>query len=800
MPIRKKDAAWLTAAAIVTAALAVGINAQPDEIGNNTTLAVEIAIGLSVAIIVYYFSSKSDTEIKGILKRITAIAEEQDRLKERQTAKARRELVENLNNISKDTKRGLYYADLQTRRVLPNVDKDAIEVVCNSVRAHIDGLDRLNTPDHDIFSTSDKKRLHTLKMWSDKPVGEVDGVKFCMTLRRIVDDWLKSMDRAEGADLEAEQAGTELAISAEVDRTVYPIGGTVYVRTRVIPVIAGENILFQAFDQKGNRLWSEEIDPQDAGSDPSLSARGIFEASFQILGPEWKTECRYRITATFRGQTADVEFFVNHHVPVIESDKPAYTLPSAMIITVVDPDSNKDNRSVESIGDRPDSRIVIETDLGKIDGYRLVESGPGTGIFQGVVEIEAVELQQKEQGEAAHAASGAGSDDGRIACKKGEEIRIRYTNGEDTAELTARAENSDAAVETDRETYTCTDRVRITVTVSGDSKADLATGGEKACRVSVSTSIGELAGYLLAETEPGVFAGEVCLTGFAGMEKHVGTVRQFGATGGDGPKGGTLACQAKDLIKVAFAGGGLPKTAKASWNMGKIRLDRTAYRVGQTATVTVEDPDMNLDPGAEGSFKVRARSDSDMDGILVTVRETGPATGMFEGRVLLGSSGSSEDDARLRVADGDIVRAEYKDTTVPEMFGSPEVEVGTYSLVTPDGTAVPPLERGRIEIGVRSKKAESEIIMHGDAVAVTVKVVALRCPTDFVAMLQVKNMAGATQETMQHPMDSESGKTEHTFAWTPSEPGVFEVTAFLWRSGDSPFPLCASVTKEVNVV
>lgn len=809
MPIRKKDAAWLTAAAIVTAALAVGINAQPDEIGNNTTLAVEIAIGLSVAIIVYYFSSKSDAEIKGILKRITAIAEEQVRLKERQTAKARRELVENLNNISKDTKRGLHYADLQTRRVLPNVDKDAIEVVCNSVRAHIDGLDRLNTPDYDIFSTSDKRRLHTLKTWSDKPVGEVDGVKFCITIRRIVDGWLKSMDRAKGADLEAEQAGTELAISAEVDRTVYPIGGTVYVRTRVIPVIAGENILFQAFDQNGNRLWGEEIDPQGTGLNPDLSARGIFEASFQILGPEWKTECRYRITATFRGQTADVEFFVNHHVPVIESDKPAYTLPSAMIITVVDPDSNKDNRSVESIGDRPDSRIVIETDLGRIDGYRLVESGPGTGIFQGVVEIEAVELQ-KEQGEAAHAASGAGSDDGRIACKKGEEIRIRYTNGEDTAEMAARAENSDAVVEMDQKIYTCTDKVYIAVAAprfSEPSRAD-AVVDKKEISVSVLSSIGKLDNYVLSETGPdtGIFTGEVCLTGFEGMEDYVrasGGGRRFGTTGGDGPADGTLACQAKDAVEVVFDAGGSRSwgAAAVGWNVGVVALDRPAYRVGETAVVTVVDPDMNLDPDAEDSFKVRLWSDSDRDGIWMTVRETGTATGIFRGSVLFDSQGSSEAEARLQVAVGEAVHVEYKDTTVPESSGAHDTQrIGSSSRITADGTVTPPLERARLEMDVRNEKTGTEVIKSGDAVAVTVKATALERPASFVALVQIESMNGAGPDPMQHLMDSETGPTEHTFAWRPPEPGVFTVTAFLWKSIDHPTPLCEPVTKEVNVV
>ena len=793
----KWPVAGLTAVVALTAVGAIYVDAQFREIGNGATLSVEIGVAVFITIIVYYFSSKSDAEIKCILKRITAIAEEQVRLKERQTAKARRELVENLNNISRDTKMGLHYADLQTRRMLPNVDKDAIEVVCNSVRAHIDSLDRLNTLDHDVLSASDKRRLHTLKTWSDKPVGEVDGIKFCMTIRKIVDDWLKSMDRAEGSDIEAEQ-GVELAISAEVDRTVYPIGGTVYVRTRVIPVITGENITCKVFDQKGNRLWSEEIDPKGAGRDPELSSRGIFETSFQIRGPEWKTECRYRITAAFGGQTADAEFFVNHHVPVIQSDKTAYTLPSTMILTVVDPDSNKDGRSVESIGDRPDSKIVIESDLGRIDGYRLVESGPGTGIFQGLVEIDVGEPQE-ERGQDDHTARGTGGGDGRIACKKGEEIRIRYTNGTDAVELVAHAESSDAVVETDRETYTCTDRVRIAVAVS--TKSDREDGHKKDCRVSVRTSIGELAGYLLAETDAGVFTGEILLTGFEGIEEHVGAGKQFGATGGDGPKGGTLACRAKDTIEVVFDAGDSKsrRAAKASWNMARVRLDRPAYRTGQTAVVTVEDPDMNLDPDAEDSFEVRARSSSDMDGILVTVRETGSATGIFEGRVLLDSSGSSEGGARLLVAEGDTIRAEYKDTTVPETFGSPAVEVGGYSLVTADGKAASPLERARLEMGVRNAKTGTPIIVRGDTAAVTVKAVALERYPDLLLTLQIQSITGATEEPMQERVSSESG-IEHTFAWTPQEPGVFMVTAFLLKSGDSPFPLCAPVSKEVNVV
>lgn len=437
---------WVVASLVgvagATAILAVYMDAQPYEIGNGATLIAEIGVGISIAIIVYYFSSKSDAEIKGVIESTKRITEEQVKLKKRQTAKARQELVENLNSISKCTKLALYVADMHARYTVLNDSDDVIGVMCNNIRAHIDDLDKLNTADYSFFSTSDKGRLHGLKMWSDKPVGDVDRVKFCNTVGHIVDNWLKSMIR-EGANFETIQAGDELVISTAVDRRAYPIGGTVYAKTKVKPLNTRENIHCQVFDQKGNRLWSKEIGLKDGGHD-STSTQNTLETSFRIEGPEWTTERKYTFTATHRGQSASTEFLVNHHVPVIESDKETYKCPSNIIIKVTDPDSDKDGRSVESIGDRPDSNIIIESDLGKIDGYKLVETGPNTGVFQGTVKIVAEgELQPAESSNTAHATHGTANDGGIIVCKGGEEIRIRYTNGTDMVELTTHTENSD---------------------------------------------------------------------------------------------------------------------------------------------------------------------------------------------------------------------------------------------------------------------------------------------------------------------------------------------------------------------
>ena len=806
MSPRKKTAASIAIVMAGTAIFAAYANAQPHEIGNGVTLTVEIGVGLAIAIILFHWSSRREKETQEVLDQIKKVSDQQAEFKNKQSEEAKQELIENLNGISKDAKIALYCTDLQTNRLQTGAE-DSIPGICDDIGVRIRSLDRLNTAARDFLPPDYRKRLHTLaEIRLDEPVDGVNGVRFCMRIKKFVDGWLGNMARPAASD--AGMVGEdETVMSASVDRVVYPIGGTVYVRAKVIPLIKGEKIRCEARGQDGNVLWSSEIDPEDGRRDPELSAQNTFETAFKLGGPEWETERAYAVTAAYKARSATAEFSVGRHMPVLESDKQTYARPSGMVITVIDPDSNKDNKSAEYVGDRPDSRLVIETDLGKIDGCRLAETGPDTGIFQGTVEIVDEGDPQAGPDETARA---NGTGGGRIACRKGGEIRMTYTNGTDTAELTAYAENHNV-VKTDQKTYTCTDKVHITIMAPDFSEPDRVSliGGGKDCTVSVCTSVGELGKYVLAETGPGtgVFTGEVRLTGFAGMEDHIRTgvaaKRRFGATGGNGPTDGTLACRAQDSIEVLFDAGGDRSRGAATveWNAGVVALDRPGYRVGETAVVAVADPDMNLDPDAEDCFKIRVWSDSDKKGIWLTVRETGPATGMFTGSVLFDSSGSSETEARLRVAVGDTVRAEYEDTTVPGSSGAHDARRrSSSSLITGDGTVTPPLERARLEMDIRNEKTGTEVIKSGDAVAVAVKATVIESPASFVAIVQIEGINGASAGPVEHPMDSESGPTEHTFAWTPPAPGVFTVTAFLWKSMDNPVPLCGPVSKEVNVV
>lgn len=65
----------------------------------------------------------------------------------------------------------------------------------------------------------------------------------------------------------------------------------------------------------------------------------------------------------------------------------AYSWTDKVYITVVAPDYNFDSRAVDSIGDTEHDSIKISTREGVLREYRLVETGPDTGIFTGEVTL-----------------------------------------------------------------------------------------------------------------------------------------------------------------------------------------------------------------------------------------------------------------------------------------------------------------------------------------------------------------------------------------------------------------------------
>ena len=85
----------------------------------------------------------------------------------------------------------------------------------------------------------------------------------------------------------------------------------------------------------------------------------------------------------------DVELFIatSDLGAVIELDRDVYTWTDKVFITIVAPDYNFDSNVIDEIGDKDDGEVAVRTRAAEIDGYRLAETGPDTGVFAGEVTL-----------------------------------------------------------------------------------------------------------------------------------------------------------------------------------------------------------------------------------------------------------------------------------------------------------------------------------------------------------------------------------------------------------------------------
>jgi len=93
---------------------------------------------------------------------------------------------------------------------------------------------------------------------------------------------------------------------------------------------------------------------------------------------------------------------------------------------------------------------------------------------------------------------------------------------------------------------------------------------------------------------------------------------------------------------------------------GTVALDRTYYPAPSTATVTVEDADLDLNPSGRDSVNVEIASTTEATSEIVTLFETGNQTKTFVGSIAL-VLGAAAPDGKLQVANGNTVKVAYHD-------------------------------------------------------------------------------------------------------------------------------------------
>jgi hypothetical protein len=500
---------------------------------------------------------------------------------------------------------------------------------------------------------------------------------------------------------------------------------------------------------------------------------------------------------------------------VLQSDKSVYIIGADMILTVIEPDWDRDNDGAETYDldaiewDSDAATVTMGNSGGEQVAFDpepsdLRETGDSTGIFQVVIEIPSELAGDK--------------------LERGEEVVLEYTDWgpsgadyvgdeDEDINLTIFTSNFGATVELDQKVYSWTDKVYITI-VAPDHNFDsnlIDEIGESATDpIKVSTRGADIDNYKLVETgtDTGIFTGEVILTGFSAHDADgdgiEGDASETTSPDGTGPTDGFLAADDDDGITVSFEFSEdetVVGSALIRWNIGEVQWLEASYPATGTGVARIVDPDMNLNPEAVDNFDVDVWSDSDAGGIDLTVTETNEATGIFEGTVFFTVADESSGH-RLRVAEGDTITAEYEDNTLPDPYTTAdELDITATSII---GTIVPPLERApasgiRVVDAFGNSLAEVQV---DQQVQITADLANGQDRDQaFAYLVQVQDSDGVTVSLAWITGSLTAGQSfSPALSWIPSASGTYTATAFVWESVDNPTALSPPVKTTVRVV
>ena len=353
-----------------------------------------------------------------------------------------------------------------------------------------------------------------------------------------------------------------------------------------------------------------------------------------------------------------------------------------------------------------------------------------------------------------------------------------------------------APISFDKEIYSWTDKVRITIVSPAWNSNEYAIdtiGEDSQFPIKISTSSHNLSQYQLVETSPnsGIFSGEVTLTGFSHDVDGDGKIDTVPRTGGIGPNGGFLETKRDDGLTLSFEfaeGVVLTKSAHVSWNEGQIEFSKTNYLADEQVIVKVIDPDMNLNPDIVDDIKIDVTSDSDVAGINVVATETSNDSGIFEATLILSQNEQSNAN-RLHAQLGDTIIAKYKDMTLPAPYSvddeqdiSAKASVGTFTdkSVLIDKIYLSDALGKQIQQPYQNQKLQ--IITHIQNMD--------QNQQNFINIIQITNASDSVVSIswITGSLDK-SQKFEISQSWIPKQKGNYNIEAFVWKSFDEPRPL-----------
>ena len=279
--------------------------------------------------------------------------------------------------------------------------------------------------------------------------------------------------------------------------------------------------------------------------------------------------------------------------------------------------------------------VTVRTSRSDEEPLLLLETGKATGIYEGSLDLDSVNPPSL--------------GDGRLQAGPGDELDARFEPEFNASPATARVEFAaisfidDAGVPTVELLENGTARVRV---ISPDHI------GNPSLQVQVrSVLTGDQEDLILTATgqETGVFEGSINLSFNASASQGNGVLE----TDNQGPE------YLGDQVTASF--GPFSATARTVGSRVVFLNLRgqpvTSYSLGATVRVRIEEPSRNQSPAVD-SFDTQVRSLANGDQEVVTMTETSPTSGIFEGSVPSVTSAATVGDGLLSVQAGGVVEVE----------------------------------------------------------------------------------------------------------------------------------------------
>ena len=136
----------------------------------------------------------------------------------------------------------------------------------------------------------------------------------------------------------------------------------------------------------------------------------------------------------------DVEVFIatSNFGATLDLDQRVYTWTDKVFITIVASDYNFDSNQIDEVGNQDNGKINISTREGTIKNYRLVETGPDTGVFSGTITLSGFDYDDVDH--SSQGTTGSGPTSGYIETNNEDGLSVSFDYSPGEPPLVASAE------------------------------------------------------------------------------------------------------------------------------------------------------------------------------------------------------------------------------------------------------------------------------------------------------------------------------------------------------------------------